>query len=365
MAGLQKQRKREDDTIDIDVFRSDLLFWYKHNAREMPWRAAYGKQPDPYHEWLSEIMLQQTVVKTVIPYFYKFIERWPTIHDLAAASEEEILREWAGLGYYARARNLYKCAQVVSSEYNGKFPEDEKSLQALPGIGPYTAAAISAIAFNYPSSVMDGNVERVMTRLHAHSEPISKSKLLLHSYVRDLTHARTDHPGDFAQALMELGAVICVPKNPKCDFCPVRRFCKAYAYKIQGRLPLKSVKKVKPKRYGVVYLIENEYGEIVFEKRPAQGLLASMPGIPGSGWEEKKADDLQNFKFHGVTLIKRTKDEVRHIFTHFDLYLSFACAKIAKDDILLLENEFWCSKKEYDKLGLPNLYIKVVTQYLD
>lgn len=364
MMALSEKCKTEEAALDVDHFRQALLAWYRLNARQMPWRAPPGEFPDPYHEWLSEIMLQQTVVKAVIPYFLKFIALWPSVNHLAAAPLDDVLKEWAGLGYYARARNLHKCAKVIAAEYGGVFPPAAEELVKLPGIGPYTAAAIAAIAFNRPSSVMDGNVERVMARLHAHPVPLKDSKKQLYTYVEGLTTARTDHPGDFAQALMELGAVICTPTSPKCGVCPVQRFCKAYAYQLQGQLPVPSVKKVTPVRYGTAFFIENEKGEILFERRTDDGLLGGMTGLPGTLWNEDTDKNATCTFHHGNVTLSTSKDlEIKHVFTHFKLILKGACAKIDKASLTLRPQEFWYPKQHYNNAGLPNLYKKIMMLY--
>jgi A/G-specific adenine glycosylase len=236
MAVSPKQNK-----IDIDVFRKKILSWYNKHQRALPWRTSSkdkkkGIKPNPYHVWLSEIMLQQTTVVTVGPYFEKFIQKWPTIHDLAKAERDEVMHEWAGLGYYARARNLHKCAQTVSVELGGEFPEEQSELEKLSGIGGYTSAAIAAIAFDKPANVVDGNIERVMSRIYAIKEPLPDSKVRLKELAAGLSDERKDHPGDYAQALMDLGATICTPKSPKCMLCPVNDLCEARKLGIESDL---------------------------------------------------------------------------------------------------------------------------------
>lgn len=350
----QKNLKKNDDVIDVDGFRQNVLEWYRKNARSMPWRASFGEYPHPYHEWLSEIMLQQTVVKTVIPYFIRFISIWPTIHDLASAHSDDIMREWAGLGYYARARNLHKCAKIISESYDGQFPSHEKELQALPGIGPYTAAAIRSIAFGKSSIVMDGNIERVLARIHAHEKPIKETKKQLYYYAKELSENRDDYPGEYAQALMDIGANICTPTSPKCTICPINNFCKSLENNLQETIPVKVLKQSKPQKYGVIYFIENNKGELLFEKRQKKGLLGGMLGLPGTEWVERQTPL--------KTAIKGFK--INHTFTHFHLTLEGVLethenlCKINKDYI-------WCDPHEYDKIGLPTLFKKAVKQYLN
>lgn len=305
---------------DINTFRSLILEWYDRHRRVLPWRAHTGVTPEPYHVWLSEIMLQQTVVAAVVPYFLKFIETWPDIRDLAAADNDDVMTAWAGLGYYARARNLHKCAKTVSYELQGVFPQDQKKLQALPGIGDYTSAAIRAIAFAKPAVVVDGNIERVMARFHAVTTPLPDSKKELKALAADYAEDRADRPGDYSQALMDLGATICTPKAPKCGLCPLAYACAAKAQGIAGTLPRKLPKKPKPEKHGYVYWIENEQGAVLIEKRPERGLLGGMTGFPTSDWVEreerkKHLHNFQNMQIHNKGV------SVYHSFTHFNLTL--------------------------------------------
>jgi A/G-specific adenine glycosylase len=335
------------------LFQQRILDWYRVNARQLPWRAAFGERPNPYHEWLSEIMLQQTVVKAVIPYFLKFIELWPTIHDLAKASVDDVMRHWAGLGYYSRARNLHKCARMIADTYDGTLPEDYKTLISLAGIGPYTASAILSIAFNKPAIVIDGNIERVMTRLFADTTPIRNNKKILHDYASSLCADLEDHHGEYAQGLMELGATVCMPQNPKCTFCPVSFLCKSYHEKIQNSLPVKLKKMTKATRYGILYFIEDGMGNLLFEKRPSNGLLGGMVGIPGSEW----SDSLD------ASLKLEDHFEVKHSFTHFDLVL-FAFASGIEKINTASDWYFWYPLIDYDKIGLPSVYKKAVETYI-
>ena len=338
MQASQKKTKQPD----IDAFRGGILDWYDRHARQLPWRAPVGVEPNPYHVWLSEIMLQQTTVPTVKSYFEKFISIWPSLNDLALADQEKVLEEWAGLGYYARARNLHKCAQVVADEHAGQFPDKESELLKLPGIGPYTAAAISSIAFDKPAAVMDGNIERIMARVFAVEDPLPNSKPILKSYIELLSKAREDRPGDFAQALMDIGSSICTPKSPKCILCPVRKMCAAQAIGIAEDLPKKLPKKIKPSRVGAVYWIENDTGQILCVRRPEKGLLGGMLALPSTQW----GDEIDH-----LVEAEDTKQFVKHTFTHFHLTLQIFKAKepgqISGD---------WFDKE--DVKGLPTVFKK-------
>lgn len=302
----------------------DLLNWYDRHARDMPWRVPpqdrmAGVAPDPYRIWLSEVMLQQTTVAAVKEYFIKFTTRWPTVADLASAEDADVMAAWAGLGYYARARNLLKCARVVAAEHGGTFPQSREALMALPGIGPYTSAAISSIAFDLPETVLDGNVERVMARLHAIETPLPTAKPELMALAEALTpQAR---PGDYAQAVMDLGATICTPKNPACGICPWRNACEGQATGIAPQLPRKLPKKAKPVRRGVAYVMRNSAGEWLLETRPEKGLLGGMLGWPGTDWGDDPAPAPP-----ALADWQRIEMEVRHTFTHFHLILDVLVA---------------------------------------
>ncbi|SFJ73503.1 A/G-specific adenine glycosylase [Jannaschia pohangensis] len=303
--------------------RSDaLLAWYDRQARDLPWRAPPGSEQaaDPYRVWLSEVMLQQTTVAAVKDYFARFTEKWPRVQDLAAAEDAEVMAAWAGLGYYARARNLLKCARVVAHDLGGVFPDTEDGLRALPGIGPYTAAAIAAIAFQRPAVVVDGNVERVMSRLAAIEVPLPTSKPL----IRDVAAAMTpqDRPGDHAQAVMDLGATICTPRSPACILCPLSADCAARAAGIAADLPRKLPKAAKPERRGFVYVAQR--GDTwLQETRPPKGLLGGMLAFPTSEWSEDPAP-APPFAADWEAL-----GDVRHTFTHFHLTLTVLRADAA------------------------------------
>ncbi|MGR3363674.1 MAG: A/G-specific adenine glycosylase [Maritimibacter harenae] len=314
---------------DAGVMARELLDWYDRHAREMPWRVgpadrAAGVAPDPYAVWLSEVMLQQTTVAAVRDYFTRFMTLWPTVHDLAAAEDARVMGEWAGLGYYARARNLLKCARVVSGELGGVFPDTLDGLKALPGIGPYTAAAIAAIAFDRSETVVDGNVERVMARLFCIEAPMPGSKPALRDAAAELTpDAR---PGDYAQAVMDLGATICTPKSPACGICPWRDDCAGRAKGVQAALPTREAKKPKPVRHGIAYVARRADGAWLVETRPERGLLGGMLGWPGGDWGEVAEDTPPtDADWHDLG------EEVRHTFTHFHLRLAVRVAELPMD----------------------------------
>lgn len=304
-----------------------LLDWYDHNARTLPWRVSpearkSGVAPDPYRVWLSEIMLQQTTVAAVIPYFNTFTQRWPNIQALARAPSDEVMARWAGLGYYARARNLLKCAEVVSASPAGTFPREEAALLKLPGIGPYTAAAIAAIAFDLPATVVDGNVERVMARLFQHTTPLPDAKPALKAHAASLTPQK--RPGDYAQAVMDLGATICTPRNPACGICPLQTPCKARRAGTAETLPAKRPKAAKPVREGTAYIaMRASDGALLMERRPEKGLLGGMLGWPGADWSDA-CENTPPLKANWQPL----NAQARHTFTHFHLILNLRIARV-------------------------------------
>ncbi len=295
-----------------------MLAWYDRHRRALPWRAAPGDQVDPYHVWLSEIMLQQTTVAAATPYYLRFLETWPTVADLAAAPLDAVLTAWAGLGYYARARNLHKCAIAVTEEHGGRFPDSEDALRALPGIGAYTAAAIAALAFGRAAVVVDGNVERVVARLFAVETPLPKAKPALRELAGTLTPAT--RAGDYAQAMMDLGATICVPARPRCLSCPVAAGCDGRALGVAAALPRKAPKADRPLRRALVYWCLDGSGAVLLRRRPEQGLLGGMMELPSTPWstepwpEPGEAAPLQ-------AAWRVLPGQVRHVFTHFALEL--------------------------------------------
>jgi A/G-specific adenine glycosylase len=338
-----------------DDLSAALLDWYDRHRRAMPWRALPGETPDAYAVWLSEIMLQQTTVATVGPYFEKFLARWPTVGDLAAADLDEVLHAWAGLGYYARARNLHKCANVVSVEHGGNFPDTEAALLKLPGIGPYTAAAVAAIAYDRKATVVDGNVERVMARLFAVTDPLPGSKPRLKELAESLT---PDHRcGDYAQATMDLGATICSPANPACGICPWRDACDGQARGIAADLPKKAPRKERPTRYGIAFWLVAEDGSVLLRRRPESGLLGGMMEVPSTDWAE---GDWPEDETAGVPVgadWRPVTGMVRHTFTHFHLELRVLAATIdGKPDL----GGVWCPPDGFDDYALPTVMKKVV-----
>jgi len=304
-----------------------ILDWYDSHHRAMPWRMPPpvlkpGRRPDPYHVWLSEVMLQQTTVAAVERYFIAFTTRWPDVRALAAAPLEQILAAWAGLGYYARAGNLHRCAVAVAARPGAHFPETEAELARLPGIGPYTAAAIAAIAFGHPATVVDGNVERVMARLHAETGLLPGVKKRLRAHAGALTPRR--RPGDYAQAVMDLGATICTPRRPACDLCPWRGACRGRAAGIAATLPRRAPKQPRPVRHGTAFLALDRAGRVLTERRPQRGLLGGMLALPSTGWADHPPDPAPPLEADW-----RPAGEVRHTFTHFHLRLAVLWARVA------------------------------------
>lgn len=328
-----------------------LLAWYDREGRDLPWRSKGGARPDPYHVWLSEVMLQQTTVTTVKPYFAAFLARWPTVNALAAAQDKEILAAWAGLGYYARARNLIACARAVAAA-GGVFPDSEEGLRALPGIGDYTAAAIAAIAFDRPATVVDGNIERIVTRLFAISEPLPGAKPRIKARLAPLVpQARA---GDFAQALMDLGAGICTPKNPNCLLCPLSEACAARAAGNPADYPVKAKKAAKPIKYGMAYVVRDTAGRVLLGMRGPRGLLAGMAEVPNTGWANEAPGAAPPVQASWRTL----NAPVVHVFTHFELRLSVAVAKV--DRVPAPAGLHWVAPQDLGKEPLPTLFTKVL-----
>jgi len=313
----------------IRTMRSELLNWYTNEGRTLPWRIrpedrAVGIVADPYKTWLSEIMCQQTTTTAASAYWHKFLDKWPCVQDLAAAPRDDILTAWAGLGYYARARNLHKCARMVCGEYSGVFPATEAQLLKLPGIGPYSAAAIAAICHNEPTNVVDGNVERVISRVFRIQAAMPKAKLEIRRLAATLADPLLypGHPGDYAQGLMDLGAHICKPKNPKCSVCPWQGQCAAKGAGDMVDYPKRKPKPKRPKRYGAIFYVEDD-GQVWLRKRPDQGLLGGMMELPGTDWGAQKSDiDIWLAQAPIKSNWQRIAGEVEHVFTHFTLYLT-------------------------------------------
>jgi A/G-specific adenine glycosylase len=330
-----------------------LLAWYDRHRRSLPWRALPDERPDPYRVWLSEIMLQQTTVAAVGPYFHSFLARWPRVEDLAAAELDEVLHAWQGLGYYARARNLHRCAIAVAGAHGGRFPDTEAGLAALPGIGPYTAAAIAAIAFGRKATAVDGNVERVVARLFAVTAPLPGAKPELRRLASGLTP--TKRAGDFAQATMDLGATICVPGRPKCMLCPLAEDCRARTQGIAAELPARSPKRPRPLRHGMVFWAVRRDGAVLLRRRPEEGLLGGMMEFPSTEWRalpwsEAEARPLAPAAAGWL----RLPGLVRHGFTHFELELTVLTGKV--DGRVA---GVWCAIDRLSEMALPSLMKKV------
>jgi len=342
--------------LDPLLIQQYLLPWYDKNRRVLPWRALPKHKPNPYHVWLSEIMLQQTTVSTVIPYFLNFIHLWPTVQALSEASLDDILHAWQGLGYYARARNLFKCAQEIAKHYKGDFPSAQNTLLKLPGIGPYTAAAIAAIAFEKNTSPVDGNIERVLSRVYSIDIPLPISKSLLKHLA--IHHTPLHRPGDYAQALMDLGALICTPKNPRCILCPLKDFCRAFQNGKAEIYPLKVEPSVKPTRILDALWIEDRSGALLLEKRPHKGLLGGLVMVP-IPYLNKNEENLF-FKEETFPL----KGFVSHAFTHFHLKVRILRSFIERDSLPLLENQFWCPLPDISQQALPTLMKKIMHHVL-
>jgi A/G-specific adenine glycosylase len=337
-----------------------LLAWYDAHARDLPWRSKRGKKPDPYHVWLSEIMLQQTTVAAVKDYYIKFLSRWPEVSDLAKASQEDVLRAWAGLGYYARARNLHACAIKVVNEWNGKFPDTEAALRSLPGIGPYTAAAIAAIAFDRPHAAVDGNVERVITRLYAIETPLPAAKPLIKEKAQALVPGK--RAGDFAQALMDLGATICTPRIANCGICPWTDHCQGHALGIAESLPRKAPKTKIRTRRGIAFWVERDDGHVLLRQRPQKGLLGGMMEIPSTPWEAKLPRDFAPpVKADWIKLWV----SVEHTFTHFHLQLSVWKTTTAEKSLPAGGSYRWVHRDQLIHEALPSLMRKVIVAALE
>jgi A/G-specific adenine glycosylase len=328
-----------------------LLAWYDTYGRDLPWRVK-GKKPDPYGVWLSEIMLQQTTVAAVRDYYSEFIGKWPTVRSLAAASLDDVLKAWAGLGYYARARNLHACAKAVVDQHGGIFPSTVEELLKLPGIGPYTAGAIAAIAFDRPHAAVDGNVERVISRLHAVEMPLPESKPLIRAIAQDLVPEK--RAGDFAQALMDLGATVCTPKSPNCLICPWTDHCQGRVLGFADTLPRKSPKKAIPTRRGYAYWLSRADGAVLMRRRPEKGLLGGMMEVPGSAWEEKLPEDKAPLEASW----RRLPGKVEHTFTHFHLEITVLAAIVK--DLVPPSHCRWVAAPDVDAEALPSVMRKVV-----
>jgi A/G-specific adenine glycosylase len=344
---------------------ADLLAWYDRHRRILPWRARRGEKPNSYRVWLSEIMLQQTTVKTVAPYFAKFLARWPSVEALAAASLDDVLRAWAGLGYYARARNLHACARTVVERHAGKFPNDIVALRALPGVGEYTAAAVSAIAFDAPAVPVDGNVERVMSRLFAVEDALPAAKPEIKQLAAALLPPHRS--GDFAQALMDLGATICSPKRPACALCPWNESCLAYERGDQETFPRKAPKREGKLRRGAAFVVLRADGCVLLRRRPEKGLLGSMTEVPGSAWANDfvAADALASApRIRAKLKWRKLPGVVRHVFTHFPLELAVFIAPVSHT-AKAPKGARWVKLTDLPGEALPSVMRKVLAHALD
>lgn len=327
-----------------------LLAWYDANARSLPWRSPPGTvPPDPYRVWLSEVMLQQTTVAAVGPYYAKFLARWPSVVALAGADEADVMAAWAGLGYYSRARNLIACARAVMAA-GGRFPENEADLRKLPGLGDYTAAAVAAIAFGQAAAVVDANVERVIARLFAIDAPLPAARKAIRANVAELVPAV--RPGDFAQGMMDLGATVCTARAPRCLLCPLAAACQGRRVGAEG-FPVKPARKAKPVRKGRAFWIE-QHGQVWLVRRVGRGMLGGMRALPDDGWSAK-ADGTAVAPLDGDW---QSLGSVRHSFTHFDLELQLMLYSEAELDRLARDQGEWWPQDRLDDAGLPTLFAK-------
>ncbi|GGC11171.1 A/G-specific adenine glycosylase [Novosphingobium endophyticum] len=334
-----------------DTIPRKLLDWYDAHARDLPWRARPGTEaPDPYRVWLSEVMLQQTTVAAVRGYYAEFTRRWPTVEELAAAADEEVMAAWAGLGYYARARNLLACAREVAAR-GGEFPGTEEGLRALPGLGAYTAAAVAAIAFGRRAVVVDANVERVVARLFALDEPLPGGRAAIREKADAITPATRG--GDFAQAMMDLGATVCTSRSPRCLLCPLAARCAARALGEPGRFPVKAPKKARPARRGRAFWIECDE-RVWLVRRPGRGMLGGMRALPDDGWHSR-ADGSGEGPLDGPW---GHAGKVAHVFTHFALELQLAVYLGDRCDSLGAEEGEWWPLDRLEEAGLPTLFAK-------
>jgi A/G-specific adenine glycosylase len=345
-----------------------LLGWYDRERRHLPWRAAPQQQPDPYGVWLSEIMLQQTTVKAVLPRYAIFLRRWPDVEALAKADLGEVLAAWAGLGYYARARNLHACARAVVEHHGGRFPQNEAELRKLPGIGDYTAAAIAAIAFGKRATPVDGNIERVVARLFEVTTPLPAAKPEIRVLAETLTPE--ERPGDFAQALMDLGAMICTPRRPACGLCPLRPDCRAHATGLAEILPYRQVKAERPVRRGAAFVaLRSDDGAVLLRERPLKGLLGGMLETPSTPWGNAEPDR-KSVRDYAPILAKWEKVPglVEHTFTHFHLELAVYRAAVGPDAVVRRaaspERCRWLKLRDLAGAALPSLMRKIISHAL-
>jgi A/G-specific adenine glycosylase len=362
------QRRATSDAFDRKrVVTEGLLAWYDRERRHLPWRAEPGEAPDPYKVWLSEVMLQQTTVKAVLPRYGLFLRTWPNVSALSNADLGEVLAAWAGLGYYARARNLHACARIVVDRHGGRFPATGTELRTLPGIGDYTAAAIAAIAFGEPATPVDGNIERVVARLFAVTTPLPDAKPKIKALAKSLTPKT--RAGDFAQAMMDLGATLCTPRRPACVLCPVRTECRGYAEGIAEAIPLREEKSERPVRRGVTFVALREDGAVLLRERPLRGLLGGMLETPSSHWAEGEGSAAPGTRHAPLKAEwKKLPGLVEHTFTHFHLELSVYRAEVGLDAepkrAAHPEHCHWLKQRELAGAALPSVMRKVLAHAL-
>jgi len=346
---------------------NELLSWYDNFGRDLPWRSKGNSKPNPYHVWLSEVMLQQTTVAVVLPYFQRFLYRWPSIEDLSRADLNDVLQMWAGLGYYARARNLHSCAKFLVEKYHGQFPQSEKELMSLPGIGLYTASAILSIAFGISAVVVDGNVERVISRLFKVKDPPLKSKVLIRELASKLTPKYRS--GDYAQAIMDLGSTVCKPKSPLCNLCPWQDACEANITDCVNDFPRKIVKARKPNKSGICFWLTRPDGTVLLRRRKLEGLLGGMMEIPSTPWEDRRwcLRDAINFFPLSVSSNswKSVKGSILHPFSHFNLRLEIRVAELINSNDLVTDKDIvWADIDKLDSYALPSVMVKVANHVI-
>jgi A/G-specific adenine glycosylase len=344
----------------IAEMAGSLLDWYERHARKLPWRISpqqrsRGVRPDPYRVWLSEVMLQQTTVAAVKTYYETFVERWPDVLALATAPREDVMKAWAGLGYYARARNLKACAEKIAGELGGEFPQRAAELRALPGIGEYTAAAIAAIAFDEPAPVVDGNIERVIARIFAIETPLPAAKAIIRARQAELTPKM--RAGDYAQALMDLGATICTPKRPACSLCPWSAACAAYSAGTPEGFPIRLAKPERPTRYGTAYVAIREDGAILLRKRGERRLLGGMSEVPGTDWTGKTVEMEARAPFPANW--RALSSPVIHVFTHFRLELQVFAADV-RMNCVAPGDAWWAAAEAVPNEALPSVFKKTI-----
>jgi A/G-specific adenine glycosylase len=353
--------------LHSEDYANALLAWYHRNRRILPWRAAPGVAQDPYFVWLSEIMLQQTTVKAVLPRYVQFLRRWPDVRALAAAELGEVLAAWAGLGYYARARNLHACAREVVTRFGGSFPETERELRTLPGIGDYTAAAIAAIAFGARATPVDGNIERVVARAFAVTTPLPAAKAEIRALAAALTPE--ERAGDFAQAMMDLGATLCSPKRPACGLCPLVSGCAGHAQGLAEVLPYREEKPERPTRRGTAFVALRADGAVLLRERPLKGLLGGMLEVPSSAWTEGSWQELERDHAPLRAGWREVPGLVEHTFTHFHLELAVYFAEVSAEAKLgnaaQPERCRWVPVRDLHSAALPSVMRKVLAHALE